>query len=128
MHTADGEVGFSHLLRQPLGLLSLIAEDYRLCDRQGVIEVAECFELKGFILYSNEELLDSFQSELVALDQDLHRFVHELVGHLENFLRQRGRHDNNLQTRWEVSVDVINLFLEATSEHLIGLVQNQHLD
>jgi len=82
MHTADGEVGFSHLLSQPLGLLSLIAEDDRLCDRQGVIEVAKCFELKGFILYSNEELLDSFQSELVALYQDLHRFVHELVGHL----------------------------------------------
>ena len=33
-----------------------------------------------------------------------------------------------LGCRWQISVDVVNLFLESLVEHLISLIKDHHLD
>ena len=67
MHTADREVRLTHLLCQPFGLLSLVAEDDRLRDGQSVIQVAQCLKLELFSLDSHEKLLDALKCEFIPL-------------------------------------------------------------
>mmetsp|Transcript_42016 Transcript_42016/g.68047 ORF Transcript_42016/g.68047 Transcript_42016/m.68047 type:complete len:226 (+) Transcript_42016:629-1306(+) len=43
-------------------------------------------------------------------------------------MRHGGRDEHDLRGRRQVAVDVVDLFLEASVEHLICLVQDQHLD
>ena len=65
---------------------------------------------------------------LVTLDQNTDRVRHELAGHLEDLVGQSGGDQADLGGGREVSVDVVDLFLEPLVQHLVGLVQNQHLD
>ena len=41
---------------------------------------------------------------------------------------ESGRDEADLGCWWKVSVDVIDLLFESLVEHLISLVQDQHLD
>lgn len=66
MHGGDGEVGLPHLLCQPLHLSLCVAEDDRLCDGQGVIEVTECVKFPLLLLYGNKELLDALEGQLIT--------------------------------------------------------------
>ena len=66
MHGRHGEVGFSHLFRQPLHLSLCVAEDDCLGDGQGVVEVTECVKFPLFLLYGHKELLDALKSQLVT--------------------------------------------------------------
>ena len=128
-------------------------------DSEGVIEVAESVKLPLLPLDCDEELLDSFQRQLVTLHQDADRVRHELAGHLQDLVRQRRRdqaHLNytqlrkkykqccalvesslgecqclfqyHLSGRGKISVDIVDLLLEPLVQHLVGLVQHQHLD
>ena len=74
------------------------------------------------------ELLDTLQRELVALDQNAHGLVHELARDLKSFRRQRRRKDADLQLGREQLEDVVDLVLEAAREHLVGFVEDEHLD
>ena len=128
VHGRDGEVRLAHLLRQPVDLASRVAEYHRLRDRQRVVQVAERVELPLLALHGHEELLDAVESQLVALDQDANRVGHELGGHLEYGVWQRGADQTHLGLRRQVAVHVVDLLLEALVEHLVGLVQYEHLD
>ena len=66
MHGGDSEVCLSHLLRQPLHLSLCVAEDDRLSDGQGVVEVTERVKLPLLLLYGNEELLDALKGQLIT--------------------------------------------------------------
>lgn len=85
-------------------------------------------------------------------DQDADGVGHELVGHLQDLVGQRGADQNHLGGRGQVAVHVVDLLLEPWTaqardqrrlraaaamtpdlsptfvEHLVGLVQDQHLD
>lgn len=85
-------------------------------------------------------------------DQDADGVGHELVGHLQDLVGQRGADQNHLCGRGQVAVHVVDLLLEPWTahargqltlrapaamtadlsptfvEHLVGLVQDQHLD
>mmetsp|Transcript_47404 Transcript_47404/g.136941 ORF Transcript_47404/g.136941 Transcript_47404/m.136941 type:complete len:469 (-) Transcript_47404:55-1461(-) len=123
-----GEVRVAHLLRQPVHLLLGVAEDHRLGDGQCVVEVAQRVELPLLALHRHEELLDAFQGQLIALHQHAEGVVHELVGHLEDFVRHGRGHQHHLSRGRQVAVDIIDLLFEPTVEHLVCLVQHQHLD
>mmetsp|Transcript_95161 Transcript_95161/g.198964 ORF Transcript_95161/g.198964 Transcript_95161/m.198964 type:complete len:436 (-) Transcript_95161:34-1341(-) len=125
--SGNSEVGFSHLLGQPIHLLLGVAEDHGLSDGQGVVKIAQGVELPLLALHRNEELLDALQSQLISLHQHSEGLVHELVGHLEHLMGHGGRHQHHLGGRWQVSVDIVDLLLEAPVQHLIGLIQHQHL-
>jgi len=83
-------VGLAHLLGEPLNFRDFIAEDDCLSDCQGLIQVAECLKLILFLFDCDKELLNLIKSQLVTLDQNLHRVIHELVGHLKDLLGKGG--------------------------------------
>jgi hypothetical protein len=86
-----------------------------LGDGQGIVEVAECVELPLFALDGHEELLDAFEGQLVALDQNPDGVGHELGGHLQDLVRKGGRQEDDLGLRWEVPVgDDKNLRVTTT--------------
>ena len=128
VHGAHSEVRLPHLLREPVHLTLGVAEDDGLGDGESVVQVAERVELPLLPLHGYEELLDALQCQLVTLDQDPDGVGHELAGHLEDLVGQSGGDEADLGGRREVSVDVVDLFLEPLVQHLVGLVQNQHLD
>mmetsp|Transcript_1012 Transcript_1012/g.2689 ORF Transcript_1012/g.2689 Transcript_1012/m.2689 type:complete len:399 (+) Transcript_1012:376-1572(+) len=128
VHRRDGEVGLSHLLGEPVDLFLGVAEDDGLCDGERVVQVAQRVELPLFALDCHEKLLDALECELVALHQDAHRVRHEFGAHLENLSRHGRRDEHHLRRRRQVAVDVIDLLFEAAREHLVCLVDHQHLN
>ena len=73
------------------------------------------------------ELLDTLEGELVTLDENPHGLVHELAGDLEGLGGEGGGEDAHLELGREELENVVNLVLEPTREHLVGLVENKHL-
>lgn len=128
MHRTDGEVGLPHFLRQPVHLPLGVAKDDGLGNGEGVVQVAQCVKLPLFTLYSDEKLLDTFKSQLVTLDQDPDGITHELRSHLEDLVGQGGGDEQDLGGGWEVTVDVVDLFLEAFVQHLVSLIKDEHFE
>merc|ERR1719183_867505 len=128
MDRTYSKVGIAHLLSQPIYFLFGVAENDCLSDGQGVIKVAQSIELPLFALHCHKELLDAFQCQLIAFHKHPEWFVHELVRHFENFVRHGRRDKHNLCGWWKVSVDIVDLFLEASIQHLICFVKDKHLD
>eukprot|EP00500_Bicosoecida_sp_ms1_P012720 CAMPEP_0203816648 /NCGR_PEP_ID=MMETSP0115-20131106/17212_1 /ASSEMBLY_ACC=CAM_ASM_000227 /TAXON_ID=33651 /ORGANISM="Bicosoecid sp, Strain ms1" /LENGTH=426 /DNA_ID=CAMNT_0050725555 /DNA_START=37 /DNA_END=1313 /DNA_ORIENTATION=+ len=127
VHRAHREVRVAHLAAQPVHLGARVAEDDGLRDRESVVEVAQRVELPILLLDRHEELLDALQRQLVALHQHLHGAVHELLGHVQHLARQRGGHQHHLRRRRQRAIDVVDLLLEAAVQHLVRLVNHQHL-
>ena len=67
VHGRNCEVGLTHLLRQPINLALRVAEDDGLRDGQRVVKVAQSVKFPFLTLNGHEELLDSFQSQLIAV-------------------------------------------------------------
>merc|ERR1719438_293534 len=109
VHGTDGKIGLPHLLSEPVHLTLSVAENYSLCDSQGVIQVTQGVKFPLFSLHSNEELLNSFQGQLVTLDKDPDGVRHELAGHLKDLVWQGGRNEAHLCGRWQVSIHIIDL-------------------
>mmetsp|Transcript_111685 Transcript_111685/g.266428 ORF Transcript_111685/g.266428 Transcript_111685/m.266428 type:complete len:205 (+) Transcript_111685:410-1024(+) len=128
MNGSHSKVGIAHLLREPVHLLFGVAEDHSLCDGEGIVQIAKGVEFPLLALHGHEELLDAFQRQLVTLHQDAERIIHELVGHFQDLVRHGSGDQHHLCGRWQVPVDIVDLLLEAPVEHLIGFIQNQHLD
>ena len=99
-----------------------------MCNSEGVVKVAQRVKFPIFLLDSDEELLDAFERQFITLDEDANRVGHEFCRHLEDIIRQGSAEKHDLGSGREVTVDVINLILEALIEELVGLVQNEHLD
>jgi hypothetical protein len=142
VHAADSEVGVSQLGGQPVDLSSGVTEDDSLRDGQSVVQVTpgdESGSTKGengysqgvilpvLLLDGDKELLDALEGQLVTLDEDSDRVSHELGGHLQNVMRQRGRDDNDLSRRGKVSVDVVDLIFETLVEQLVGFIEDKNL-
>ena len=66
MHGGHSEVGFPHLVREPVYLAFGVAEDHSLGDSESVIEVAQGVKLPLFSLHSHKELFDTLQGQLVT--------------------------------------------------------------
>jgi hypothetical protein len=125
---ADREVVVSHLLCQPVDLVLGVAENDCLGNGERVVEVAEGLELPGLFLDGNKELLNPIQSQLISLHKNLDGVLHELLGHEEDLVRKGRRDDHALSPIRKVAVDVVDLHLEALVEHLVGLVEDEHLE
>ena len=82
MHVRNGEVGLSHFASEPFYFVALVAEDHSLRHCERIVKIAQGFKFIVLLLNSDEKLLDSIQGQLVTLDQDLERIVHEFVCHV----------------------------------------------
>jgi hypothetical protein len=86
VHAGNSKVVLSHLIRKPLNFVSLVAENDGLGDGQSIIEIAKSVEFPLLLIDLNEELLDSFQCQLITLHQNLYWVFHELLSHVQYFL------------------------------------------
>lgn len=124
----DSEVSLLQSSGQALNLGSGVTEDDSLGDRDRVVQVTQTVELVSLLLDIDVELLDTLQGQLVLLNQDSDRVVHELRGNLQDVLWHGSRQKNNLGSLRQQSENVVDLLLETRGQHLIGLIQDEHLD
>jgi hypothetical protein len=66
-------------------------------------------------------LLDALKSELITLHQDADGVGHKLGGHFKNLLRHGGGDKADLCVGRQVTINVVNLVLEALVEQFISL-------
>jgi hypothetical protein len=127
VHGRDGEVTGSQLVGEPVDLSAGVAEDDGLGDGDGLVQVGEGVELPLFLLNGDVELLDTFEGKLVLLDENTDGVAHELSGDLEDVLGHGGGEEDNLGGLGEKLEDVVDLLGETARQHLIGLVEDEHL-
>jgi len=127
VHGGDGEVASSELVSEPVDLSAGVAEDDSLGDGDGLIEIGEGVKLPLLLLDSNVELLDTFESKFVLLDENADRVAHELGGDLKDILGHSGGQKNDLGGLRQKLEDVVDLLGETTGKHLVGLVKDEHL-
>lgn len=127
VHGRDREVTGSELVGEPVDLPAGVAEDDSLSDGNGLVQVGQSVELPVLLLDSNVELLDTFEGKLVLLDEDTDGVAHELGGDLEDVLGHGGGEENDLGGLREQLEDVVDLLGETARQHLIGLVEDEHL-
>ena len=117
-----------HLLRQPVHLPPRVTENDSLSNRHRLVKIAERVQFPFFFLHRNVELLDTFERQLVPLHEDAHGVTHKLFGHLQDIRRHRGRQQHHLRVLWQELEQLVDLVLETTGQHLICLVETEHLD
>lgn len=127
VHGRDSEVTGSELVSEPVDLSPGVAEDDGLGDGDGLVQIRKGVELPILLLDSNVELLDTFEGKLVLLDENTDGITHELGGDLQNILGHGGRKEDNLGGLGQKLEDVVDLLRETAGQHLIGLVENEHL-
>jgi len=128
VHDGDGEVLLGHALLELLDSLLGVTVDKSLVDVKVGVEVEENFHLPLLLLDGDVILVDTFEGELLVLDEDLGGVSHEMLGELKNFGREGGREEGNLDVVGEVLEDVLNLLLESAGEHLISLIEHEQLE
>ena len=117
-----------HLLRQPVNLPASVAEYYGLCDGDRFVEIAESIQLPFLLLDCDVELFDTFQGQLIPLDENPNWLSHKLLGHLENICGHGGREKDDLSVLREELEDLVDLILKTTGQHLVGFIETKYLD
>lgn len=128
VHGGDGEVSLVELLSEPVDLSSGRAEDDGLGNGDGLVEITKGVEFPLLLLDGDVELSDTFQGQLLLLDQDSDGITHELLGDLENIVGHGGGEKDNLGVSGEELEDVVHVLGETLGKHLIGLVEGEDLD
>ena len=126
--TGNGELSSLKLFGEPIDLSSGVAEDDGLGDGDGLVEIGEGVQFPLLLLDGDEELLDSLEGEFVSLDENSDRVSHELGGDFENVGGHGGGEEDDLGRRGKELEDVVDLVLESSGEHLIGLIETEDLD
>jgi hypothetical protein len=127
-HSRHSEFTRMHLLRQPINLSAGIAENDGLRDGDGLVKITEGIEFPFFLFNGNIELLNTFESQLVPLDEDTDGVAHELLGHLKHLCGHGGREEDDLDILRKELEDLVDLVLETTRKHFVSLVKTEDLD
>jgi len=128
VHARDGEISSVELLGEPFDLLSGVQEDDTLGDGDGLVKIAQSFELPVFFFNVDVILFDTFKGKFFFLDQNSDWFSHESLGDIENFSWHGGGQKHDLDVSRKSSENIVNLVLETSRKHLIGLIENEDLD
>ena len=72
-------------------------------------------------------LLDTFQGQVLFLDQDLSRIVHDVLGKGDDLVVDGSGEKTDLAIWRNHLDDLIDLLKESKSEHLISLIDDEHL-
>lgn len=128
VHGRDGELSLVQLVGEPVDLPSGVAEDDGLSNGDSLVQVAEGVELPVLLVDGDVELLDTFQGQLITLDQNPDGVTHELLGDLEDVLWHGGGQEDDLCVLGQELEDLVHLVLETTRQHLVSLVKAEHLE
>jgi len=88
VHDRDSEFVLGHGLFELLDSLLRVAVNEGLVDVQVGIEVKEDVHLPLVLFDCDVILADTFEGELLGLDQDLRWVAHEMLGELQNIRRE----------------------------------------
>ena len=110
---------FSQLIRELFNSFFTVSKDNALRNNHVLVKLEKSSEFLTVFLKRNVELLDSFQSQLLVLHQDLHGILHELLSHLHNLRRHSGREKTDLNICREVLENLSDFINKASAEHLI---------
>lgn len=127
VHGRDSELAGLELVGEPVDFSPRVAEDDGLGDGNGLVQVGQGVELPVLLLDGDVELLDTFKRQLVALDENTDRVAHELGGDFKNVGGHGGGQENDLSCGRQQLEDIVDLVLETTRKHLIGLVKAEDL-
>lgn len=105
----DGMVTAAHLVCKPVHLAPCVDEDDTLCDGQGLVEIAQGFELPIFLVHINVELLNTLKGELITLHENTDRFVHKFPCDLKCLWWHSSRKYTNLNLGRQQLEDVVYL-------------------
>jgi hypothetical protein len=127
VHGRHREVLCLHLLREPVNFPPRVAVYDSLGDGQRGVQVAQGLELPLLALDGNVKLFNTFEGELVLLDEDAHGVAHELSRDLEHFKRHGRGEDGALDRLRAVLEHIVDLVLEPSRQHFIGFIENEQL-
>jgi len=128
VHNGDTEVVLLHLVSQLNNSLLSVAIDQGLVDIKVTVEVEEDVHLPLLLLNRDVVLLDTFEGKLLILNKNLGGIAHKVLCQLQDVHRHSGGEKSNLDLAGEIFEDVLNLLLESTGEHLVGLVEDEDLE
>ena len=77
------------------------------------------------LLDGNVELANTLQRQLVFLHVDAHRVSHKLPGEILTLWHHGGKEETHLNIPAQRFEDVVDLILEATRQHLVGLITDK---
>jgi hypothetical protein len=116
-----------HLLGQPVDLPTSVAEDDRLGNCNSLVQIAESVELPLLLFNGNVELLDTLERQFVPLYEDTNGVTHEFLRNFQHICGHSSREKNDLSILRKELEDLINLVLETTRQHLVGLIETKEL-
>ena len=70
----------------------------------------------------------TFEGEFLFLDEDPDWVPHELGGDVQDLCWHGGGQEDHLNVGVQETENVVDLILESTAQHLVSLVQNEHLN
>lgn len=128
MHDGNTEIVLLHLVSQLNNSLFGVAIDQGLVDIEVTVEIEEDVHLPFFFFYGDIVLLDTFEGELLIFNQNLCGIAHKVLGQLQDVHWHGSREEGNLDLARKILEDILDLSLESTREHLVGLVENEDLE
>lgn len=102
-----------------------VAIDKSLVDIQVGVEIEEHLHLPLFLLDGNVVLTDTLKSKIFRLDKNLLWISHEMFGQSQDVVWHGGGEESDLNVTWQKFEDLLDLLLESSGEHLIGLVHDK---
>jgi len=105
-----------------------VAEDNALADIESLVKIGKNINLPVLTLDVDVELLDTFESQLLALNQNADRRAHELLRHGNSFRRHSGAEKADLHILRKSLEDIVDLILETTRKHLISLIDHNNTE
>jgi len=128
VHDGDGEVVFGHGLFKFFDSLLGVTVNKSLVDVKVGIQIEQNLHLPLLLLDSDVVLVNTFESELLVLDENLGGVAHEMLGELQNLIGESCGEKSNLDVSGEVLEDVLDLDLETAGQHLISFVEHEELE
>ena len=128
VHGGDGEVVVVHGLLEFQNSLFGVAIDQSLVDVQVGVEIEEDLHLPLFLLDSDIVLTDTFEGQVLTLDEDLLWVTHEMLGESQDVVWHGGGEESDLDVTGQELEDFLDLWHETSAEHLICLVHDEETE
>lgn len=125
VHGRDCEVVLIHGLLELEDSLFGVAIDQSLIDIEVGVEIEEDLHLPLFLLDGNVILTDTLEGKIFGLDKNFLWVSHEMFGQSQDVVWHSGREKSNLDVSGQEFENLLNLLLESSGEHLIGLVHDE---
>ncbi len=127
VNVAYNKIVLSHLLSQLLTLVFGVDVDEALVHIDVPENLDQILEFGVLGLARDEVLLNTLQCKILLLYQYLRWVVHDVLGQGDDFVAHGCREKTDLAVGWNHLDDLIDLLKESKSQHLVSLINDQHL-